>query len=119
MVQLCYYKNKSVFLNSCAFYKFKIFIFIHIKIYIERTGIAKNLSIPRYKTPGSSGMDLNAAIEKDILLEPLSRKLIPTGISICHITLNILNFKLNQDLLIMELSFLMLQQLLMVIRKGS
>ena len=38
--------------------------------------------MPEYKTEGSSGMDLYAAIEKEIVLKPLERVLVPTGIKI-------------------------------------
>ena len=41
-----------------------------------------NKHLPEYKTEGSSGMDLYAAIEKPITLKPLERVLIPTGIKI-------------------------------------
>lgn len=41
-----------------------------------------NKHLPIYKTEGSSGMDLYAAIENDITLKPLERVLIPTGIKI-------------------------------------
>jgi len=41
-----------------------------------------NRHLPEYKTEGSSGMDLYAAIEKEITLKPLERVLIPTGIKI-------------------------------------
>lgn len=41
-----------------------------------------NKHLPEYKTEGSSGMDLYAAIENDITLKPLERALIPTGIKI-------------------------------------
>ena len=41
-----------------------------------------NEILPEYKTKGASGMDLSAAIEKDITLAPLERCLIPTGIKI-------------------------------------
>ena len=36
--------------------------------------------LPEYATPLSAGMDLRANIEEPILLKPLERKLIPTGI---------------------------------------
>ena len=39
-----------------------------------------NKVIPEYKTEGSSGMDLSAAIEEPITLKSLERYLIPTGI---------------------------------------
>ena len=37
---------------------------------------------PFYATAGSAGMDLTACIDEDIVLKPLERKLIPTGIAI-------------------------------------
>ena len=41
-----------------------------------------NQPLPEYATPQSAGMDLRANIEKPILLQPLDRKLIPTGLHI-------------------------------------
>lgn len=41
-----------------------------------------NKVLPEYKTAGASGMDLSAAIEKEITLAPLERCLVPTGIKI-------------------------------------
>ena len=41
-----------------------------------------NKFLPEYKTEGSSGMDLYAAIEKPITLKPLERILVPTGLKI-------------------------------------
>jgi len=38
--------------------------------------------LPEYKTEMSAGMDLRANIETEILLKPLERKLIPTGLFI-------------------------------------
>lgn len=38
--------------------------------------------LPEYATEGSSGMDLRANLEQPIVLRPLERKLIPTGIFI-------------------------------------
>lgn len=38
--------------------------------------------LPQYKTEGSSGMDLIANIEEALVLKPLERVLIPTGLSI-------------------------------------
>lgn len=46
------------------------------------TRMPHNKFLPEYKTEGSSGMDLYAAIEKEITLKPLERVLIPTGIKI-------------------------------------
>lgn len=36
--------------------------------------------LPSYKTEGSAGLDLRANIDDEIILKPLERKLIPTGL---------------------------------------
>ena len=41
-----------------------------------------NNELPEYATSQSAGMDLRANIEKPIILTPLERKLIPTGLHI-------------------------------------
>ena len=41
-----------------------------------------NKFVPEYKTGGAAGMDLCAAISEPIILKPLERKLIPTGLKI-------------------------------------
>ena len=41
-----------------------------------------DFKMPQYKTEGSSGMDLSADIEEAIILKPLERYLVPTGIYI-------------------------------------
>ncbi len=38
--------------------------------------------LPEYKTEGAAGMDLMAANTEDVVLKPLDRALIPTGIKI-------------------------------------
>lgn len=38
--------------------------------------------LPEYQTIGSAGMDLRANLEKSVSLNPLERKLIPTGLFI-------------------------------------
>lgn len=38
--------------------------------------------LPRYETEQSAGMDLRAALTESVVLEPLERKLIPTGLYI-------------------------------------
>lgn len=38
--------------------------------------------LPRYETMGSAGMDLRAVLEAPVVLQPLERMLIPTGLSI-------------------------------------
>lgn len=41
-----------------------------------------NNELPKYETSMSAGMDLRANLEESILLKPLERKLIPTGLFI-------------------------------------
>jgi dUTP pyrophosphatase len=41
-----------------------------------------NNPLPAYATEGSSGMDLRASIDKEVILQPLERRLIPTGLFI-------------------------------------
>ena len=41
-----------------------------------------DVKIPKYETEGSSGLDLEAYIEKDLRLLPGERKLVPTGVSV-------------------------------------
>ncbi|MBS0272423.1 MAG: dUTP diphosphatase [Proteobacteria bacterium] len=53
-----------------------------ISVDIIKLPHGKNLPLPAYATSRSAGMDLIAAIEKPILLNPLERQLIPTGISL-------------------------------------
>ncbi len=40
----------------------------------------EGLELPAYQTPGSAGMDLRAAIDEPLVLEPLSRAAVPTGL---------------------------------------
>ncbi len=41
-----------------------------------------SFDLPSYQTEGSAGMDLRANIEASVLLKPLERQLIPTGLFI-------------------------------------
>jgi dUTP pyrophosphatase len=41
-----------------------------------------DVNIPKYETEGSSGLDLEAYIEKDLKLISGERKLVPTGVSV-------------------------------------
>jgi dUTP pyrophosphatase len=47
---------------------------------VQRLPGTEDLPLPRYATPGSAGIDLLAAVEEDIILQPGERRLIPTGI---------------------------------------
>jgi dUTP pyrophosphatase len=50
------------------------------KIQVKR--LSASVSIPKYETPGSSGMDIAAYIEKNIIIYPGEKALVPTGFSI-------------------------------------
>jgi dUTP pyrophosphatase len=39
-------------------------------------------SLPAYETPHAAGMDLRANLDETILLQPMERKLVPTGLHI-------------------------------------
>ena len=41
-----------------------------------------NNPLPVYETAGSAGMDIRAYVDVDVLLKPMERKLIPTGLFI-------------------------------------
>ena len=51
-----------------------------IKVLVKK--INSKAQIPKYKTDGSSGMDLMALIENPIIIKPQKSELIPTGLSI-------------------------------------
>ena len=44
--------------------------------------INENAILPDYQTAGAAGMDVHACIEKPIILKPMERQLIPSGIAI-------------------------------------
>ena len=44
--------------------------------------LSKNVNIPAYKTKGSSGLDLEAFLEKDLMVKPNETVIVPTGISV-------------------------------------
>lgn len=50
------------------------------KILIKR--LSKEVSLPKYETSGSSGMDLSANINSDVNIEPGNSAIIPTGLAI-------------------------------------
>ena len=44
--------------------------------------LSKNVELPKYKTSGSSGLDLAANVEEQIKIKPGKTSIIPTGISV-------------------------------------
>ncbi|MPZ33502.1 MAG: dUTP diphosphatase [Rhodospirillales bacterium] len=53
-----------------------------VEIEVVRLANARDLALPDYATAAAAGADLLAAIDQDIELAPLERKIVPTGISI-------------------------------------
>jgi dUTP pyrophosphatase len=51
-----------------------------VRVKIQR--LREGSSLPKYMTEQAAGMDLTAAIEEPVDLEPGSRSLVPTGIAI-------------------------------------
>jgi len=51
-----------------------------VKILITKT--SKEVITPKYKTDGSSGVDLSAFLDKEVVIKPNSSELIPTGLQI-------------------------------------
>tara|TARA_B110000971_G_scaffold5043_1_gene5050 strand:- start:408 stop:848 length:441 start_codon:yes stop_codon:yes gene_type:complete len=51
-----------------------------IKIQIKK--LSNSISNPKYETSGSSGMDIAAYIEDDMIISPGEKSLVPTGFSI-------------------------------------
>lgn len=52
-----------------------------LKIKILEPELNKDINIPKYMTSGSSGMDISAAVESDLILKPGDILLIPTALS--------------------------------------
>ena len=50
------------------------------KIQIKKLSVS--VSIPKYETPGSSGMDIAAFIKNNVTIYPGEKALVPTGFSI-------------------------------------
>jgi dUTP pyrophosphatase len=54
----------------------------NIKVFIKKSGQAKDLPLPEYMSAGASGMDLFAAVAEEVQIGPGEIKLVPTGISL-------------------------------------
>jgi len=49
---------------------------------IIRVNADADFDLPEYATPGSAGMDLRACIKESVVLKPMERALIPSGIAV-------------------------------------
>lgn len=50
------------------------------KVLIKFKKTAHDVQVPSYQTEGSAGMDIRAYLKEPVLLKPLQRELIPTGL---------------------------------------
>lgn len=50
-------------------------------ILIQKLDHGADLPLPRYQTEGAAGLDIMAALDKDIILEPGTFTAIPTGVA--------------------------------------
>ncbi len=57
-------------------------VIISLTVQIRRLPSSDGLALPVYMTPGAAGMDLHAAIVDDVLIEPGSIVLVPTGLEV-------------------------------------
>jgi dUTP pyrophosphatase len=55
---------------------------LDVKVKIKRLEGQEDIPLPSYKTSGSAGMDLRAAVKQVVVLKPGEIKLIPTGLAI-------------------------------------
>ncbi len=49
---------------------------------VRRLAHAGDLALPDYATAGAAGLDLRAAVDQDLVIEPGARALVPTGIAL-------------------------------------
>lgn len=52
----------------------------HVEIHVQRVGPIE-VPLPRYQTEGAAGMDLHAALAEPLVLAPLARAKVPTGLA--------------------------------------
>lgn len=55
---------------------------ISVQVKIKRVREEADIHLPVYMTPHAAGLDLHAAVDKKVILNPGERALIPTGIAI-------------------------------------
>jgi dUTP pyrophosphatase len=53
----------------------------NVTVSIKRRSGCEDISLPSYETAGSAGMDIAAAVEDDVVIDPGERSLIPCGFS--------------------------------------
>ena len=53
-----------------------------VDVIVERLPHGEGLALPQYETADAAGMDLQAAVQETLIIEPGARALIPTGLKI-------------------------------------
>jgi dUTP pyrophosphatase len=53
-----------------------------VEVLVERLPHATGLPLPSYATEGSAGADLCAAVEGEVVLAPMERAAVPTGLKV-------------------------------------
>jgi dUTP pyrophosphatase len=53
-----------------------------VRVAIRRLAHGRGLPLPAYATPGAAGLDLAAAVQGDVVIEPGARALVPTGFAL-------------------------------------
>lgn len=53
-----------------------------IQVQVKRLPHSEGLALPSYATAGAAGMDLLAAVQAPLVLQPGARTLVPTGLAI-------------------------------------
>lgn len=51
-----------------------------MRVRVRRLAAARDLPLPAAASPGSSGVDLRAAVEEEVVIRPGERLLVPTGL---------------------------------------
>jgi dUTP pyrophosphatase len=55
---------------------------MNVPVQVKRLPHSEGLPLPGYATPGAAGMDLLAAVQAPLVLQPGARTLVPTGLAI-------------------------------------
>ena len=53
-----------------------------LRVLVRRKEGCDDLPLPRYQSPGASGMDLHAAVEGEMAIQPGAVALVPTGLHV-------------------------------------
>jgi len=54
----------------------------YVSLRVKRLDGSKDIAMPSYETEGASGLDLRAAVDRELTLHPGDIRLVPTGLAI-------------------------------------